>query len=161
MKFSWFYVDTILQAMNAFWWNLGTPLLPKIVERFLVSAKWSPFSCPLLVVNNYQICSLHRANNGVLCVGFTYLLNYKNMFLCSINNLRFTIILQKESTQCWLKQQFSVPQIEYPLVGSSKKGSHVYFLLMVAMVLLLWRPIVLLWHQNNIYIGQEYNLTKQ
>ncbi len=27
--------------------------------------------------------------------------------------------------------QFSVPQIEYPLVGSSKKGSHVYFLLQV------------------------------
>ncbi len=33
--------------------------------------------------------------------------------------------------------QFSVPQIEYPLGGSSKKGSHVYFLLIVAMVLLL------------------------
>ncbi len=33
--------------------------------------------------------------------------------------------------------QFSVPQIEFPLGGSSKKGSHVYFLLIVAMVLLL------------------------
>ncbi len=33
--------------------------------------------------------------------------------------------------------QFSVPQIEYQLGGSSKKGSHVYFLLRVAMVLLL------------------------
>ncbi len=33
--------------------------------------------------------------------------------------------------------QFSVPQIEYPLGGNSKKGSHVYFLLRVAMVLLL------------------------
>ncbi len=31
--------------------------------------------------------------------------------------------------------KFSVPQIEYPLGGSSKKGSHVYFLLVVAMVL--------------------------
>ncbi len=29
--------------------------------------------------------------------------------------------------------QFSVPQIEYPLGGSSKKGSHVYFRLIVAM----------------------------
>ncbi len=28
--------------------------------------------------------------------------------------------------------QFSVPQIEYPLGGSSKKGSQVYFLLIVA-----------------------------
>ncbi len=27
--------------------------------------------------------------------------------------------------------QFSVPQIEYPLGGSSKKGGHVYFLLQV------------------------------
>ncbi len=27
--------------------------------------------------------------------------------------------------------QLSVPQIEYPLGGSSKKGSHAYFLLQV------------------------------
>ncbi len=32
------------------------------------------------------------------------------------------------------RYQFSVPQIEYPLGGSSKKGSHVYFLLIVFMV---------------------------
>ncbi len=50
--------------------------------------------------------------------------------------------------------QFSLPQMEYPLGGSSKKGSHVYFLLIVAMVQLLWCQIVLLWHQNNIYIRQ-------
>ncbi len=34
--------------------------------------------------------------------------------------------------------QFSIPQIEYPLGGSSKKGSHVYFLLQVFWVLLLF-----------------------
>ncbi len=50
--------------------------------------------------------------------------------------------------------QFSVPQIEYPLGGSTKIGSHVYFLLIVAMVLLLWRQIVLLWRQDNISIKQ-------
>ncbi len=33
--------------------------------------------------------------------------------------------------------KFSVPQIEYPLGNSSKTGSHVNFLLIVAMVLLL------------------------
>ncbi len=33
--------------------------------------------------------------------------------------------------------QFSVPQIEYPLGGSSKKGSHVYFLLQVFRLILL------------------------
>ncbi len=32
---------------------------------------------------------------------------------------------------------FSVPQIEYPLGGSIKKGSHDYFLLIVAMVILV------------------------
>ncbi len=36
-----------------------------------------------------------------------------------------------------LIHQFSVPQIEYPLGGSRKRGSHVYFLLIVAMLLLL------------------------
>ncbi len=35
-------------------------------------------------------------------------------------------------------QQFSVPQIEYPLGGSSKKGSHVYFVLQVFWVILLF-----------------------
>ncbi len=34
--------------------------------------------------------------------------------------------------------QFSEPQIEYPLGGSSKKGSHVYFLLQVFWVILLF-----------------------
>ncbi len=34
--------------------------------------------------------------------------------------------------------QFSVPQIEYPLVGSSENGSHVYFLLEVFWVILLF-----------------------
>ncbi len=33
---------------------------------------------------------------------------------------------------------FSVPQIEYPLGGSSQKGSHVYFLLYVFWVVLLF-----------------------
>ncbi len=34
-------------------------------------------------------------------------------------------------------KEFSVPQIEYPLRGSRQKGNHVYFLLIVAMVLVL------------------------
>ncbi len=34
--------------------------------------------------------------------------------------------------------QFSVPQIEYPPGGSSNKGSHVYFLLQVFWVMLLF-----------------------
>ncbi len=47
-------------------------------------------------------------------------------------------------------------QIEYPLGGSSKKSSHVYFLLIVAMVLLLWRQIVLLWHQITIVASEQH-----
>ncbi len=38
--------------------------------------------------------------------------------------------------------QFSVPQIRYPLGGSSKEGSHVYFLLQVFSVILLFCQIV-------------------
>ncbi len=34
-------------------------------------------------------------------------------------------------------REFSAPQLEYTLGGSSKKGSHVYILLIVDMVLLL------------------------
>ncbi len=41
-------------------------------------------------------------------------------------------------------QQFSVPQIEYPLVGSSRKGSHVYFLLQFVWVILLFDTDVVL-----------------
>ncbi len=38
----------------------------------------------------------------------------------------------------YLDTQFSVPQLEYPLGGSSKKGSHIYFLLQVFWVILLF-----------------------
>ncbi len=40
--------------------------------------------------------------------------------------------------------QFSVPQIEYPLGGSSKNSSHVYFLLQVFWVILLFDTKVVL-----------------
>ncbi len=50
--------------------------------------------------------------------------------------------------------QFSVPQIEYPLGGSSKKGSHVYFLLQVFWVILLFCQIVLLFDINVVLTSQ-------
>ncbi len=52
--------------------------------------------------------------------------------------------------------QFSVPQIEYPLGSSRTKGSHVYFLLIVAMVLLLWCQILLLWHQDTMVASEQH-----
>ncbi len=51
--------------------------------------------------------------------------------------------------------EFSVPQIEYTLGGSSKTGIHVYFLEIVAMVLLLCRQIVLLWHQVTMIASEQ------
>ncbi len=51
---------------------------------------------------------------------------------------------------------YNIPQIEYPLGGSSKKGSHVYFLLIVCMVLLLWHQIVLLWHQVTMVASEQH-----
>ncbi len=50
--------------------------------------------------------------------------------------------------------QFSVPQIEYPLGGSTKKGSNVYFLLQVFWVILLFHQIVLLNDINVVLMSQ-------
>ncbi len=38
----------------------------------------------------------------------------------------------------------------------AKKSSHVYFLLIVAMVLLLWCQIVLLWHQATMVAAEQH-----
>ncbi len=53
-------------------------------------------------------------------------------------------------------RQFSVPQIDYPLGCNSKTGSHVYFPLRVAMVLLLWLQIILLWHQVTMVALEQH-----
>ncbi len=61
-----------------------------------------------------------------------------------------------DMTESWGEDsQFSVPQIKCPLGGSSKEGSHVYFLLIVTMVLLLWGQIVLLWHQVIMLASEQ------
>ncbi len=49
--------------------------------------------------------------------------------------------------------KFSVPQIEYPLGGSCKKGSHVYFLLQDFWVILFCQ-IVLLSDINVVLMSQ-------
>ncbi len=58
----------------------------------------------------------------------------------------------------WTQQldinQFSVPQIEYPLGGSSKTGSHVYFLLHIFLVILLFCQMVLLSDINIVLMSQ-------
>ncbi len=55
-----------------------------------------------------------------------------------------------------MHSEFAVPQIEYPLGGSSKQGSHIYFLLIVAMALLLWCQIVLLWHHITMVASEQH-----
>ncbi len=52
------------------------------------------------------------------------------------------------------KFKFSVPQIEYPPGGSSKTGSHVYFLSHVFWEKLLFCQIVLLFDGNVVLKSQ-------
>ncbi len=77
------------------------------------------------------------------------------------------LLAQKEQSIALLENaensafQFSVPQIEYPLGGSSKKGSHVYFLLQVFWVILWFCQIVLLYNINVVLMSQWHYLTSQ
>ncbi len=70
----------------------------------------------------------------------------------SVHNLVF-IYMYIVSMQLSRLNEFSLPQIVCSLGGSSKIGSHVYFLLMV---LLLWRQIVLLWHQVTMVASEQH-----
>ncbi len=108
-------------------------------------------------------CIMHRyynqvRNHGLRILFSAYSPGGKKTLVCHISLYRASRTLISINMSLFLAllylRQFSVPQIEYPLRGSSKKGSHVYFLLIVAMVLLLWHHIELLWRQNNIYIKQ-------
>ncbi len=53
-----------------------------------------------------------------------------------------------------IHDKFLVPQIEYPPEGSNKNGSHVYFLLQVFWVTLLFCQIVLLSDINVVLMSQ-------
>ncbi len=74
----------------------------------------------------------------------------KMFIMFKFYRMQWSLLLRTHITQ-----QFSVSQIEYPLGGSSKKGSHVYFLLIAAMVL-LWCQIVLLWHQVTMVASEQH-----
>ncbi len=69
--------------------------------------------------------------------------------------LYFTVVNSRDSTQGFrnrqdVSAQFSVPQIEYLLVDSSIKGSHVYFLYQVFWVILMFCSIVVLFDINVV-----------
>ncbi len=55
-----------------------------------------------------------------------------------------------------MSHEFSVSQIEHSIGGCSKKCSYVYFLLIVAMVLLLCSQIVLWWHQVTMVALKQH-----
>ncbi len=63
-------------------------------------------------------------------------------------------LLVVEKLTAYLIIQFSVPQIEYPPGGSSKTGSHVYFLLQDFWEILLFCQIVLLFDRNVVLTSQ-------
>ncbi len=71
-------------------------------------------------------------------------------------NSKIYVYLFHGFTTFYISSEFSVPQVEYPLGGSRKKGSHVYFLLIVAMVLQLWHQIVLLSHQVTMIASEQH-----
>ncbi len=65
--------------------------------------------------------------------------------------------MHNKNTKSLLRtMQFSIPQIQYPIGGSSKRCIHVYVLLIVAMVLLLWCQNVPLWHQVTMVASEQY-----
>ncbi len=65
-------------------------------------------------------------------------------------------LFQEDISCLCIKCVFTVRYNEFPLGSSTKSGSHVYFLLIVAMVLLLWCQIVLLWHQVTIVTSEQH-----
>ncbi len=67
-------------------------------------------------------------------------------------NIGLEMLIRPGSTS---RGELSVPQIEYPLRGSSKKRSHVYFLLHVFWVILLFCQIVLLYDINVVLMSQK------
>ncbi len=73
-----------------------------------------------------------------LCIGIDSILGFKQFSNLLYSHLIYVYVFLSTSNR----------------IPTSKNGSHVYFMLIVAMVLLLWRHIVLLWRQNNFYIKQ-------
>ncbi len=64
----------------------------------------------------------------------------------------FSVTSPMERGHC--SGEFSVPQIEYPLRGSTKKGSHGYFLLQDFWVMLLFHQIILLSDINVVLMSK-------
>ncbi len=93
--------------------------------------------------NNFTVLLFWMAwiwcRNRSCCKAFrTLLVSYCSSFrLSQYQSLYF-------KNKCvWMLWEFSVPQIEYPLGGSSNKGNHVYFFLQDFWVILLFCQIVL------------------
>ncbi len=114
-------------------------------------------------ISNFENCAFHKSyiyDKFRLLVYCSLVLIYCQFWICNGQRdvMLGLILLRIYQDACNLTPttQFSVPQIEYPQGGSSKKGSDIYFLLIVAMVLLLWCQIVLLWHQITMVTSEQH-----
>ncbi len=84
-----------------------------------------------------SVYSIHDNNNTQYSVSFQVMINSASCPVSPDTMVQVEMAENKSAHTIMFTLQFSVAQIEYPLGGSSKKGSHVYFLLIVAMVLQL------------------------
>ncbi len=107
----------------------------------------------------YSSLGLQKSNNENITSAkhtyFTLFLDNKWLILSLLIIYRHLIVLE-----------FSVPQIEYPLGGSRKKGSHVYFLLIVPWyyycdVRLHYCDITTTFISDNSTIWQNNNITQK
>ncbi len=117
-------------------------------------AVWSSEWQPLRLLTHCPACNfLHKFFK--VQTSFKYLLK---MTHAPHEHVQLDWIMQQTTIMYMFLflQQFSVPQIQYPPGGSSRKVSHVYFLLIVAMVLLLWHQIVLLWDQVTMVAREQH-----
>ncbi len=114
--------------------------------------------CGRLCCKSIYICLLLK-NNLIIKTVIYNRYCVKQFLVSAVNawpNNKKVFFIYNIFTFTQISEQFSVPQIEYPLGGSSKISSHVYFLLIIAMVLLLWHPVTMVaseyhfWENNSI-----------
>ncbi len=92
---------------------------------------------PLIKLHHPQyVIILHHSN----FLNFSYRCVRNIILIKTTDNILHVLVIHVIAQ--WLRDnitfQFSAPQIEYALGGSSKKGSHVYFMLQIFWVILLF-----------------------
>ncbi len=103
---------------------------------FIKTSKWEKWwSCWLRMINAFILCNLLWKVQKRLAA------NRERSFQISMYT--------------WLEAILSSSN-RMPTMGCSKKCSHVYFLMIVAMVLLLWHQIILLWNRVTMVASEQH-----